>query len=167
MMKPDTPKFEMPAEIWVGINCGPTTSIETGEVTDPCCGGVWVSSPLKGLITPHKYIRADLAAAPKPDCVGVDSLKLEILKAANEWPYSKGRIQKSSVLWAINYLASRGLLAVKEKAQEPCEVCEGTGRLGCLPDDNEHTHPCDTCQPEANNEFQRGVAFAEAVARSR
>ncbi len=42
-----------------------------------------------------------------------------------------------------------------------CKVCEGRGRIQCLPDEEFYTHPCDTCQPEANEEFQRGVKFSE------
>lgn len=46
-----------------------------------------------------------------------------------------------------------------------CETCGGLGRIDCLPDDGTHTHPCDDCQREALDEFNRGVAYAEYSAR--
>lgn len=44
-----------------------------------------------------------------------------------------------------------------------CQVCEGLGRIDCEPDDGTHTHLCDTCRPEDNREFQRGVAYGESL----
>lgn len=46
-----------------------------------------------------------------------------------------------------------------------CEDCEFTGRINCHPDDTYHTHPCDTCQPEANKEFQLGASWALGEAK--
>lgn len=41
-----------------------------------------------------------------------------------------------------------------------CESCEGFGRINCDPDEDGHTHPCDSCQPEMHKEFQRGYDAA-------
>ncbi len=61
------------------------------------------------------------------------------------------------------YKAMLSAAPTPPEQQAGCEVCENTGRLQCEPD-SEHTHPCDTCQPEANKEFQRGIAFGEQQA---
>jgi len=49
------------------------------------------------------------------------------------------------------------------KANTGCESCEGTGRIEVEPD-SEYTHPCDICQPEALEEFNRGVAAERGLA---
>lgn len=43
-----------------------------------------------------------------------------------------------------------------------CEVCEGHGRIEVEPDSIE-THPCDTCRPEMNKEYQRGVEYGVSL----
>lgn len=44
-----------------------------------------------------------------------------------------------------------------------CEDCEKTGRIECEPDNQSHTHPCDTCQPFMLAEFNRGVAYGQSA----
>jgi hypothetical protein len=43
-----------------------------------------------------------------------------------------------------------------------CDSCEGYGRINCRPDEDGHSHPCDTCRPLALEEFKRGEAFAHS-----
>lgn len=43
-----------------------------------------------------------------------------------------------------------------------CKICEGNGRIECEPDSN-YSHPCDTCRPDANKEYQKGVEFGKSL----
>lgn len=113
-MKPDTPKFEMPAEIWaISGSEGVTGGSYDTHPTDP-----------KYKRLPYaKYIRADLAAAPKPDCVGVEELKRKI--CAHLGYSGKSSVGVKIVNYTIIYLASQGLLAVKGRP----EISDESGDL--------------------------------------
>jgi len=46
--------------------------------------------------------------------VDLEAIIKKVHKAAEQWPYEKGRIQKSSVEWTLRYLASQNLIAARK-----------------------------------------------------
>lgn len=106
-----------------------------------------------------------LAAAPKPDCVWVDTQAiLDDFVEANDsdgYPFKGEEYDLKLIKFFLDWCNAQGLLAVKEKAKL-CGACEGKGWINCLPDDDSlepHTHPCDTCRLEDMKIFNRGVSY--------
>lgn len=76
---------------------------------------------------------------------------------------AKEKVQ--SHLAGYSYHPSDEEKTIRAALQQPdknigCESCDFTGRIEVEPD-SEFSHPCDTCQPELNKEFQAGYNSAQ------